>query len=117
MMVRQSARGSFNGWLQGRAFSPMNKQGRLALVLVGVALGLSRPATADSTWNSSEAVWRAMDLCTEQAQKLYPDFTHEGHLKREAYRLTCMRANNLPYAGLVAPTNPTPATPNSPTEP
>jgi hypothetical protein len=68
----------------------------LALLLGLTALWLPVPASADQNWKTSSAVWRAMDKCTEAAQKAYPDYTPESNLKREAARQKCLRGGNLP---------------------
>jgi hypothetical protein len=66
------------------------------LLLLGAAAALPRAANADQNWQSSTAVWRAMDNCTRAAQRAFPDFTPEAHAQRQAYRQTCLRSQNLP---------------------
>lgn len=67
----------------------------LALALALPALAPQR-AEADANWKQSNAVWRAMDKCTRDAQKRFPDYTREANGKREAYRQQCLRSANLP---------------------
>jgi hypothetical protein len=69
----------------------------IILSFVCLAAAWSTPALADANFQTSQALWKLMDICTEQAQKAYPDYTHEGRVQRDAAREACMRANNLPY--------------------
>lgn len=71
--------------------------GKLCGIAVAVlALAGTPPAAADQTWKSSSAVWRQMDACTIAARKAFPDYTHEGNTKRDAFRQNCLRQSNLP---------------------
>jgi hypothetical protein len=77
----------------------------MVIALVGLATALPSVAMADSAFKTSQGIWRLMDTCSREAQKAYPDYTHQGHLQRGAYREACMRGNDLPYegGGAVAP--------------
>ena len=75
----------------------------LILLFATVAVALPPKAVADGIWKQSESIWQLMDTCNRQAHQQYPDYTREGKAKRETYRQTCMRANNLPFEGGVTP--------------
>jgi hypothetical protein len=75
----------------------------LALLLGLAALWLPTAASADQNWKTSSAVWRAMDKCTDAAQKAFPDYTPESNAKREAARQKCLQAGNLPGEPSSAP--------------
>lgn len=79
------------------------KHFRLAVCLSLAALWLPTPASADQNWKTSSTVWRAMDKCTDQAQKAFPDYTPESNAKREAARQKCLRGGNLPGDASTAP--------------
>lgn len=66
-----------------------------ALALAAL-LGLSGPAFADKNFTESQSVWRQMDNCSRAAHKQFPDHTADANAKREAARLKCLRASNLP---------------------
>jgi hypothetical protein len=69
----------------------------LAVALALAAfLGFSGPAFADRNFTQSQSVWRQMDNCARAAYKQFPDRTADANAKREAARLTCLRASNLP---------------------
>jgi hypothetical protein len=98
----------------------IKRLGLMLLLADVVAIGRPTPVIAQAAWTQSEAVWRLMDLCTRNAQKAYPDYTHEDKLKREAYRASCMRSNNLPYEGAPAAGStvaPAPSLPVAPAQP
>lgn len=59
-------------------------------------LGSFAPAVADTKWTTSQSVWKQMDSCTRAAYKRFPDHTADANAKREAARLKCLRASNLP---------------------
>jgi hypothetical protein len=40
--------------------------------------------------------WKAMDLCTKQAQAAFPDFTADANAKRDAQLKACLESRNLP---------------------
>lgn len=69
----------------------------LAVMLALFALlGFAVPVLADESWTRSKSLWRQMDNCTRAAYKQFPDHTADGNAKREAARLKCLRASNLP---------------------
>jgi hypothetical protein len=69
----------------------------LAVTLALTALlGFSGSAFADRNFTQSQSVWRQMDNCARAAYKQFPDRTADANAKREAARLTCLRASNLP---------------------
>lgn len=67
----------------------------VALALVALS-GFSGPVLADGNWTLSQSVWKQMDNCTRAAHKQFPDHTADANAKREAARLKCLRASNLP---------------------
>ena len=69
---------------------------RVLLLMVGMVLPAALPAMADTSWQSSSAVWKQMDNCTKAAFKAFPDYTREANAKREAARQNCLRGGNLP---------------------
>lgn len=68
---------------------------RLALAIL--FLGLA-PAAAAASQQGVLAIqkWKAMDLCAQQAQAAYPDFTPEANAKRDAKLKECLAQKNLP---------------------
>jgi hypothetical protein len=53
-------------------------------------------AQLPSKLKQSEEVWKGMDNCKRQAWKQYPDYTPEGHAKREHAEKLCLNTGNLP---------------------
>jgi hypothetical protein len=47
--------------------------------------------------------WKQMDLCAQQAQAAFPDFTPEANAKREASLKQCLAGKNLPPRAPLAP--------------
>ena len=78
-----------------RAAHPAGAMLAVAFALIAF-LGLSVPAVADTKWTQSQSAWKQMDNCTRAAQKQFPDHTADANAKREAARLKCLRAGNLP---------------------
>jgi hypothetical protein len=78
-----------------RAAQPAGAALAVALALI-VLLGFSAPAFADAKWTTSQSVWKQMDSCARAAYKQFPDHTADANAKREAARLKCLRAANLP---------------------
>jgi hypothetical protein len=78
-----------------RAAQPGDTALAVAFALIAL-LGFSAPAVADTKWTQSQSVWKQMDSCTRAAHKQFPDHTAGANAKREAARLKCLRAGNLP---------------------
>jgi len=57
---------------------------------------LGSAVLADELWTRSQSAWKQMDNCTRAAFKQFPDHTADANAKREAARLKCLRASNLP---------------------
>jgi hypothetical protein len=51
----------------------------------------------------AEKNWKAMDVCSRQAQAASPDFTAEGNAKRDAKLKECLAGKNLPPREPLAP--------------
>jgi hypothetical protein len=78
-----------------RAAQPGGAALTVALALVAL-LGFAAPALADRSWTQSQSVWKQMDSCARAAYRQFPDHTADANAKREAARLKCLRASNLP---------------------
>ena len=68
----------------------------LVLIVAIAAACLPRPASATSQGQWTLSRWKAMDLCTKQAQQAFPDFSAEANAKRETALRKCLGNNNLP---------------------
>jgi hypothetical protein len=84
------------------------------LAVAAMALAGAPRAAADQNWKASSAVWKAMDKCTQEARKAYPDYTRESNAKREAARQACLRASNLPGEASAPPSPPQATAPTQP---
>ena len=74
----------------------MPKLLRLLFFLVIGVLAMPQPSHADSAWQENSAIWKTRDRCAQLAHKLFPDYTKEANAQREKFRVTCLRASNLP---------------------
>jgi hypothetical protein len=61
-----------------------------ALVLSAVS------AQATQLGQAAMRNWKVMDVCAQQAQTAYPDYTAESNAKRDAKLKECLNANGLP---------------------
>ena len=68
---------------------------RLVAALLFVAL---TPAAAVASQQGVIVMkkWKTMDLCAQQAQAAFPDFTPEANAKRDARLKECLAGQNLP---------------------
>ena len=80
---------------QCRVAQPDRAAFAMAFPLIAL-LGFSVPALADTKWTQSQSVWKQMDSCGRAAYKQFPDHRADANAKREAARLKCLRAGNLP---------------------
>src|SRR5215208_1601192 len=75
---------------------------RIAVAFLATILAAGT-ALASQQGSVAEKKWKAMDVCTRQAQAAYPDFTTEANAKRDAKLKECLAGQNLPPRESLAP--------------